>query len=453
MTLRQRLVLFITVMVAAALLVQGILGYLNFQRLLYADLDHDLNDYLAQLVREVQALPGRPRGETLSFQDLDARFDDYLTSARIVHQGRVKETFGTFPAGVPLSAPLTIGSAQGPAAPARSFGVWRVMSRRLSPDLFLQGAIASPAPAYSLGRYRETVLVTTLLVSALGALAALLVSGPVLRPLRQLLVTVRRVADSGDLSLRVPGGGQGELADLSETFNRMMARLSGFLERETQFTRNASHELRTPLTAMRLQLSAYRENYADADETLAVLSEEVERMISLSASLLTLARENRSQVVTFDLAALVKDAAREHLAHYQGPDTLNFTGDPILLQQALLNLLDNARKHAPGAPVVVGLEPPTQGLLSLSVADHGPGMSPEALAQATHPFYRTPGTSAPGSGLGLSVAAQVAAVHGGELILAANSPTGLTVKLRLPVSAQVASSSSALTVPTDSANA
>ena len=450
MTLRQRLVLFITVMVAAALLVQGMLGYLNFQRLLYADLDHDLNDYLAQLVREVRALPGRPRGETLSFQDLDARFDDYLTSARIVHQGRVKETFGTFPVGVPLSAPLTPGPAQ---APARSFGVWRVMSRRLSPDLFLQGAIASPAPAYSLGRYRETVLVTTLLVSALGALAALLVSGPVLRPLRQLLVTVRRVADSGDLSLRVPGGGQGELADLSETFNRMMARLSGFLERETQFTRNASHELRTPLTAMRLQLSAYRENYADADETLAVLSEEVERMISLSASLLTLARENRSQVVTFDLAALVKDAAREHSAHYQGPDALNFTGDPILLQQALLNLLDNARKHATGAPVEVRLEPPTQGLLSLSVADQGPGMSPEALAQATHPFYRTPGTSAPGSGLGLSVAAQVAAVHGGELILAANLPTGLTVKLRLPVSAQVASSSSAPTVPTDSANA
>ena len=444
MTLRQRLVLFITVMVAAALLIQGILGYLNFQRLLYADLDHDLNDYLAQLVQEVQALPGQPRGETLSFRDLDARFDDYLTSARIVHQGRVKETFGTFPAGVPLSAPLTPG-------PAQSFGVWRVLSRRLSPDLFLQGAIASPAPAYSLGRYRETVLVTTLLVSALGALAALLISGPVLRPLRQLLVTVRRIADSGDLSLRAPDGGQGELADLSETFNRMMTRLSGFLERETQFTRNASHELRTPLTAMRLQLSAYRENYVDADETLAVLSEEVERMISLSASLLTLARENRSQVVAFNLAALAKDAAREHSVHYQGPDALNFTGDPILLQQALLNLLDNARKHAPGVPVVVGLEPPTQGLLSLSVADEGPGMSPEALAKAVHPFYRTPGTSAPGSGLGLSVAAQVATVHGGELILAANSPTGLTVKLRLPVSAQVTASSSG--APTASANA
>lgn len=427
MTLRRRLVLFITVTVAAALLFQGVLGYLNFQRLLYADLDHDLSDYSTELTAQVEALPGEPKGETLSFNDLDARFNDYLTSARIVHEGRVTETFGTFPADVPLSAPLTPRTV-------RSFGTWRVTSRRLSPDLFLQGAIASPAPAYSLSRYRETVLLTTLLVSALGALAALLLSSPVLYPLQHLLGTVRRVADSGDLSLRVESGGQGELADLSETFNRMMARLSGFLERETQFTRNASHELRTPLTAMRLQLSAYKEGYADADETLEILDEETERMVRLSASLLTLARENRSQTVLFDLAALAKNVARDHSTVYDGPATLSFAGDPLLLQQAILNLLDNARKHAPGAAVRVRLEPPTQSRgVVLSVSDNGPGMLPEALAKATQPFYRMPGTSAPGSGLGLSVAAQVAAVHSGELTLAANRPTGLTVTLRFPV--------------------
>ncbi len=424
MTLQRRLVLFITVTVAAALLVQGVLGYLNFQRLLYADLDHDLDDYLSELSAQVEALPGEPRGETLSFDDLDARFDDYLTSARIVHEGRVTETFGTFPADVPLTL-----------QPVRSFGAWRVTSRRLAPDLFLQGAIASPAPAYSLERYRETVLVTTLLVSALGALAAILVSGPVLRPLRHLLGTVKRVADSGDLSLRVPGGGQGELADLSETFNRMMTRLSGFLERETQFTRNASHELRTPLTAMRLQLSAYQEGYADAEETLGILDEETERMVRLSASLLTLARENRSQTVVFDLAALTKNVVLEHSATYDGPATLNFTGDPLLLQQALLNLLENAHKHAPGAAVGVRLEPINQEVI-LSVSDNGPGMLPEALAKATQPFYRTLGTSAPGSGLGLSVAAQVAAVHSGKLTLTANQPTGLTVILCLSVPLQ-----------------
>ncbi len=437
MTLRGRLVVFSTVMVAAALLVQGVLGYLNFQRLLYADLDHDLNDYLSQLTAQVQALPGEPEGKTLSFSDFDARFGDYLTSARVIHEGQVTETFGTFPEGVPPTAPLT------PAV--RSFGAWRVTSRRLTPDLFLQGAIASPAPAYSLGRYRETVLVTTLLVSALGALAALLISGPVLRPLRQLLVTVRRVADSGDLSLRVPRGGHGELADLSETFNRMMARLSGFLERETQFTRNASHELRTPLTAMRLQLSAYKEGYADADETLVVLDEETERMVRLSASLLTLARENRSQVVTFDLAALAKDAASKHAASYGGPDGLSFTGDPVLLRQALLNLLDNAHKHAPGTPVRVRLEPLTQSQVALSVADHGPGVSPAAFAEVTQPFYRPPGTSASGSGLGLSVAAQVAVVHGGKLSLALNRPSGLKVTLHLPVQVGAASTASSAT--------
>ncbi len=444
MTLRRRLVLFITVTVAAALLVQGVLGYLNFQRLLYADLDLDLSDYLSQLTAQVQALPGTLRGETLSFATLEPRFDDYLTSARIVHEGRVTETFGTFPEDVPLSAPLT------PSA-VRSFGAWRVTSRRLTPDLFLQGAIASPAPAYSLGRYRETVLLTTLLVSALGALAALLVSGPVLHPLRHLLGTVRRIADSGDLSLRVEVAGQGELADLGETFNRMMARLSGFLERETQFTRNASHELRTPLTAVRLQLSAYKEGYADADETLLVLDEETERMVRLSASLLTLARENRSQVVAFDLAVLAKDAAGAGGATYNGPNALTFVGDPVLLQQALLNLLDNARKHAPGALVTVRLEPRLQEV-GLSVSDYGPGMPPEALAKAIQPFYRTPGTTAPGSGLGLSVAAQVAAVHSGTLILTPNQLTGLKVTLRLPVQAS-ATSSAGSSRETDSATA
>lgn len=445
MTLRRRLVLFITVVVAAALLVQGVLGYLNFQRLLYADLDHDLSDYLSELIAQIQALPGEPKGETLSFDDLDARFDDYLTSARIIHEGRVTETFGTFPAGVALTTPLT-------PQPVRSLGAWRVTSRRLSSDLFLQGAIASPAPAYSLSRYRETVLLTTLLVSALGALAALLISGPVLRPLRHLLETVRRVADSGDLSLRVESGGQGELADLSKTFDRMMTRLSGFLERETQFTRNASHELRTPLTAMRLQLSAYKEGYTNADETLLILGEEVERMVNLSASLLTLARENRSQTVSFDLAALARDAATKDGATYNGPETLSFTGDPVLLQQALLNLFDNAHKHAPGTTVSVRLEPLQQQEIGLSVADQGPGMSPEALAWATQPFYRLPGTSVPGSGLGLSVAAQVARVHGGTLSLESNRPNGLSALLRLPI--QVGAASTArLDHGTDSAAA
>lgn len=423
MSLRGRLVLFVTATVLAALLSQGVLGYLNFQRLLYTDLDRDLGLYLADLGAQARALPGPARGETLSFADLELRPSDYLTSARIVHEGRVKETLGRFPAGTPL----------GPG-PVRSVGSWRVGGVRLGNDLYLQGAVASPAPAYSLGRYRQTVVLTTLLVSALGGLAALLLSGPVLRPLRHLRRTARRVADSGDLSLRVPESGVGEIADLSRTFNLMLARLEAFVARETRFVRNASHELRTPLTAMRLHLSAYREGYASADETLTVVTDEVERMTRLSAGLLTLAREGRVQRVGLDVAELARTAAARAGARYAGPARLALTGDPLLLQQALGNLLENAAKHAPGAAVTLILTRATEHARRyavLSVLDDGPGMTADGLRHAADAFYRAPGTQAPGSGLGLSVALQIAEAHGGRLGLEPNTPSGVRASLWL----------------------
>ena len=72
----------------------------------------------------------------------------------------------------------------------------------------------------------------------------------------------------------------------------------------------------------------------------------------------------------------------------------------------------------------------------LSVSDTGPGMSPDATQRATEAFYRAPGVRVPGSGLGLTVVAQVAAVHGGRLELTANQPTGLVAALHLPLQHQ-----------------
>ena len=285
-----------------------------------------------------------------------------------------------------------------------------------------------------LERYRRTLLFTVLGVSALGALLASLLSRPALRPLQHLLATAQRVAASGDLSLRVPQTGSGELAELSATFNRMLARLSNFRERESAFTRNASHELRTPLTAMKLQLSAYRAGYAGVEETVGVLEGEVERMTRLSEALLTLAREGRAQRVGVDVAALAKGVAEEAKVAYQGPAALELSGDPLLLRQALVNLVENAKKHAPGSSVTVALKPRTlseQPFAVLSVSDTGPGLPPEAAARASEAFYRAPGTRTPGSGLGLAVAAGVAGAHGGRLELRPNIPQGLTAELWL----------------------
>ncbi len=443
MSLRARLALFIALAIAAALLVQGLFGYLSFRQQAYASLDRNLRLYLTQL--QTSQRERGPRGGSRDAQVLNELFEGYVARARVVREGRVVAQSEDFPAEVPVEFEPR----------PRMYGSWRVFSaaaRSAPPSLpqasaqgspattpadYIQGAVSSRELLEGLKRYRRTLLVTVVGVSLLGAIVALLLSRPALRPLQHLLATARRVADSGDLSLRVPAAGGGELGALSATFNRMLERLAAFRVRESTFTRNAAHELRTPLAAMRLHLSSYREGYGSAEETLSVLDEEVERMTRLSEALLTLAREGRTQRVGVDVADLAREVAAEAGVEYRGPERLELSGDPLLLRQALVNLLENARKHAPGAEVVVMLEPrpEAKGFAVLSAVDSGPGLPPESLRRAGEAFYRAPGTRVAGSGLGLTVVAQVAAVHGGRLELVPNRPTGLRAELWLSLQA------------------
>lgn len=446
MSLRLRLALFIALAIALALLVQGFLGYASFERLQMGNLERELGAYLGRIAAQLE---GR-RGPGMFRRDRDHDETRFLpgplerlrenaprlplpnpappgtvASARLVREGQVWREWGSFPEAIPLRESLEPRLEQN----------WLYQSVRLGPGVYLQGAIEASQVRASLAGYQQTVLFTVLVVALLGAWVAWLVSGPALRPLRHLQEATRRVADSGDLSLRVPAEGSGELLRLSQTFNQMLERLSAFRERETQFTRNAAHELRTPLTAMRLQLDSQQQGLALPEETLAVVREEVERMSRLSESLLTLAREGRGQKVGLDLAQLAQEVAARAGVPYQGPQTLKLTGDPLLLAQALENLLNNAQKYAPRAPVQVELEAaPDPAFVILRVRDEGPGMPPEVLARAAEPFYRAPGVRVPGHGLGLSVVAQVAQAHQGRLVLMLNRPQGLQAELWIRLS-------------------
>jgi signal transduction histidine kinase len=448
MSLRLRLALLMAVAIAAALLLQGFLGYASFERLQMNSLERELDSYLGRVInQETRRNPLRtPRldrnnqGPRFLNPRLIERFllqgqqqpaspnpslPGSIAHARLVYQNRVLREWGSFPAEVPLS-----GSTE-----PRLVNNWLYRSLNLGPEVYLQGAVEASQVRASLLDYQQTVVFTALLVALLGALAAWVLSGPALKPLRHLQEATRRVADSGDLSLRVPPEGSGELRQLSQTFNQMLGRLSAFRQRETEFTRNAAHELRTPLTAMRLQLDSERQGLATPEETLAVVSQEVERMTHLSESLLTLAREGRGQRVGLDLAQLAQRAAQKAGASYRGPDTWGLEGDPILLEQALENLLLNSQRHATGSAIGVELKPsPDQQFAILGVSDAGPGMPPEVLKRATEPFYRAPGTRIPGNGLGLSVVAQVAEAHGGRLVLKNLKPRGLKAELWIRLS-------------------
>ena len=452
MTLRVRLALLIAAAIAVALLLQGIFSYLSVRQTLYASLDHDLGAYLGQTLSEYQRQQPRPpqpgspqpgsppRDNPAQPRDNPAPPLDSLGSARLIADGVVIRSWGQFPSGIPL--PDSSDLEAGRAAPV-SLGAWRVRTERLPRGQSLQAAISEISVRSSLASYQQSVIVTVLLVAAFGAWLAWWLTGPALQPLRVLTQTARRVAQSGDLSLRVPiQTAGGELGDLSQTFNEMLERLTEFLTRETQFTRNASHELRTPLTALTLHLSAYREGLTTPTETLEVVGEEVQRMSQLTAALLILAREGRAEPAKLDLAELAHQMALEADATYTGLAHLELLADPTLLRQTLRNLLENAAKYAPQSAVTVSLVVlPRDGAAHavLSVRDHGLGLPADALLKATQAFYRAPGVRVAGSGLGLSVVNQIALVHRGHLELVNSVPQGLEVRLWLPMEEATAS--------------
>ncbi|GLV48500.1 two-component sensor histidine kinase [Thermus sp. LT1-2-5] len=397
MSLRTRLALFLALAIGLALLFQGALSYVAFRRLVEGDLDRSLLFYVEALAE------GRrpPRGEF---------------AFRLV-QGEVRQQSANFPelADLPPGAYWREG--------------WRVLVLEV-PGGTLSVARYDPGAAFALSRFRLALFGVGGLLTLLFALLAGRLAGAALRPLSRLTEVARRVADSTDLSLRVPPEGGGELRALAEAFNHMLERLEAFWERERRFTRDAAHELRTPVAAALAQVEAAEKGYLSREEALSAAKEELLRMKRLVEALLLLAREGRVERADLDLAELARREAEAFGVPYQGPESLPFRGDALLLAQALRNLLQNAFLHGEGKGVRLALAVAGQEAL-LSVVDQGPGMPEEALREAGRPFFRA--SRAPGEGLGLSVAKKVAEAHGGRLELLPNVPSGLVARLALPL--------------------
>jgi signal transduction histidine kinase len=397
MSLRARLALFLALAVGLALLFQGALSYLAFRRLVEVDLDRSLLLYVEALSE------GRrpPRGEF---------------AFRLVQEGEAHAS-----ANFPNLPDLAPGSHWREG--------WRVLVLKV-PGGTLTVARYDPGAAAALRNFRLALLGVGALLTLAFALLASWLAQAALRPLSRLTEVARKVADSADLSHRVDPAGGGELKALAEAFNHMLERLQAFWERERRFTRDAAHELRTPVAAALAQLQAAEAGYLPKEEALEALKEELLRMKRLVEALLVLAREGRVERVALDLAALAQEEAAAFGVPYRGPKTLPFQGNPLLLAQALRNLLQNAFLHGEGKGVVVALRP-EGGEVILEVQDQGPGMSEAALKEAGRPFFRA--SPSPGEGLGLSVVQKVAEAHGGRLELAPNTPSGLVARLRLPL--------------------
>ena len=419
MSLRLRFALLIAILIAAAVIAQGAVGYVRFERLGLAEADRILQNFLEEQVRPPRRSGGRDggRGDRPKIH-LDT---DSNVRARVQKNNLLLQTFGElFPKGFTV---LKGGFS--------TIGEWRALAVELSNGARFEAITNLGQQRLGASNYLSTLALTVPLFAGLGALAAWLLSAQALKPLETLIAASGRVAESGNLAERVPHGqGQGELERLGRTFNQMLERLQSFREREIGFTRTAAHELRTPLAAMQAQLDAQANGWASSEEALTTARTQVERMTKLSEALLVLAREGRTEMMEFDLGKMVFELATKRHATFIGTSHLLWHGNPILLERALENLLENASKHAPNTVITVQLETQPNQVL-ISVTDTGLGMTAEALARATEAFYRAAGTKAYGSGLGLAVVDRIAKAHGGVLQLENAVPHGLRAVLKI----------------------
>jgi signal transduction histidine kinase len=261
----------------------------------------------------------------------------------------------------------------------------------------------------------------------------------------------------GNLERRVPvTGAHDDFDHLSETLNEMLDRIQGLIGNVEQVTNDIAHDLRTPLGRLRQRLEQVRthasttEDYARAVDTAI---QEADGLLSTFTALLRIAQVEAggrreffrqidlSEVIRSVIEAYEPDAEDTcHQLVSQVAAGVELIADRDLITQLFANLIENGLAHTPeGATITVTLEQRVDGITA-SVADNGPGVPPEERERIFQRFYRMENSRTnPGTGLGLSLVAAVAKLHGAHLTASDNHP-GLRISLHF--SSDVASPSS-----------
>ena len=314
-------------------------------------------------------------------------------------------------------------------------------------------------------------LVAAGIIAVLVALAtAGLIARRILRPIASGSVAASRIA-AGDLRARLPIEGRDEFATWAAEFNHMadsleatVAKLEAAQQQNRRFVADVSHELRTPLTALVAEASIIEAGLArlepDARRAAELLVADVRRLRALIEDLMELSRFDAQaealRLEPVDLGRVVSASVASRLPEAivtLPPQPVVVTSDIRRLDRILGNLLDNARTHAPSAPVNVTLDA-TDREARIVVADRGPGVSPDALSHLFDRFYKADPSRAAAdsstSGLGLAIAAEHAALLGGSLRAAARPGGGLAFTVTLPVTRSLQGGDGADTDETES---
>ena len=423
LSLRWRLTLYYGAVLLLFTLLAGAAFYSSLRR----DLNQTMNAHLQTVARQVAQLWSG--GNTLS--GLPER-DIYNVAVSVLDaQGKVLASKGT----VPISS-----SASGVAPGQAELAGQRIYTLDTGSGVLIRVSTSEFELFEALGHTQKLLFLTLPLLVLIGLGSGYLLIERALRPIDEVSRVARQIAASGQYTERVPEPlGHDEAADTARTVNAMLERLAALIEHERAFSLAAAHELRTPLSVLlaRTQLGLESETLEEARSALSRNERSVRELVTLVDGLLSLARSQGSPVqLTTDLSDVALRALESFEQGLQVTVNLDLQrspvlGDPLALQLAVRNLLENAVKYGRGQlwlSTGVTLEHSW-----LSVMDDGPGIPPPDRARLLRPFQQLDLQSS-GSGLGLALVQTVAQRHGAEVLLEHPPDGRFTVRLTFPAS-------------------
>jgi two-component system, OmpR family, sensor kinase len=444
MSLRLRLALFGTAVVALTLLLFGVLLWALVSRSVTTTQDDALRARAGQAVASLDRSSPVAPVQPVAPSDLGTSTDIYLEvfdrSWSVLYS--TAELNGSPPGvGPVLRADAGTASLNGVFATENGFRLYAIA---------FDGGYVVTGQSLGVPQSNLNGIVVFLIVSAVPALAAALlaswlVAGRALRPLRSVTATAEDIGRTRDFGRRLTApGSRDEVARLAASFNGMLNRLQDAFESQRRFVADASHELRTPLTTIQTNAGLLASRTVPDEVRVAAVSDIVEesgRMTRLIDRLLTLARADSG--LTLRLAALrlgpvVEEVCRQagaaHPASKLAVETTSVVidGDEDAMRQLLWILLDNAFRYA-SSSVEVHLHG-EGGWGRLVVADDGPGVPANLRERVFERFYRADSSrTGSHSGLGLSIATWIVAQHRGRIVVGDAKLGGAAFLVDLPL--------------------
>lgn len=466
LSLRQRLALLYSGLLALLLCLLGFGFYLDMRQFLFSSTELRIRAQAKPIIEQHLFEQPNPAAQLVQIagqlsRDLTSRDTTALVFDRegvLLADGRrlPEEPVATPVAAEDLAAAL---AGQNNVSVIQQSGTQRMLSLLIplrpapgAPEVFGVVQMSTPLAPIETTLQRQSIIIGLSIVIVLiaGSLTGYWLTSSTLRPLSDLIVACRNIAQ-GNLRQRVPVISlHDEVGQLTKAFDEMVERLEQNFQAQRRFIADAAHEMRTPLTALRSGLEVLLRGAQDDPQTafrlIQSMHRDVVRLCGVSEQLLDKARYesgralNLQPVIIADVMAEFAAQARllageRSVIVEQGP-AVQAVLDADSIKQALFHLVDNAIQHtAPNGTITLGWAVIGQ-TLHCWVADTGEGIAEEDLPHVFTPFYRgdrSRSRRTGGTGLGLTLVQNVARAHGGEVTIASRLGEGTRVTMMLPL--------------------